>query len=133
MEDVSRLAQRGPFGRFSDAGHRLSDMVNNVVASHKPLELHGKWLAARLSDGQIDPAIYDSHKDAVSHQSDENLWLFMKIPVDGLSPQEAESYLQFNRQIRANGYRMPSPESHTEMPSTFRPKLWLPTNRRNGI
>ena len=111
MESKSRLASDpGPLGVYSDAARRLSDAVSLHMTVSKT-DAVGRWVASRLSDGWTDGSLYDTKRDAMRHTTVPELYCFVKIPFEGMNYQEAEIFLNYNRQLYDNGYRMPDPES----------------------
>jgi hypothetical protein len=118
--------------QYSDAARRLSDAVN-VHLLGQGTAVAGRWIAARLSDGGSDGVLYDTKADAVRHQLHEQLCCYVMIPLDGMSPRQAENYLRFNRQLYDAGMRITDPNAHTAMPMDprqYRSGLILPPPRK---
>lgn len=84
-----------------DAAKRLSDAVNlhiTVAISQGDIAgAYGKWVAAKLEDGSSDGALYDTKQQAVDHQSNPKICCYVKIPPDGMSVQDAWTFLKVNR------------------------------------
>jgi hypothetical protein len=95
-----------------DDAKRFADIVNGYVAFVNPDELHRKWLAVRLSDGGTDGTLYDSKRDAVRHQLDEFLCCYFSFRncMNGISPSDAQRYMEYNRLLYKGGARMPDPD-----------------------
>jgi hypothetical protein len=119
MNRVSSLVQANALGLYSDSARRLSDTVNLAVATDG-WNVFGFWMAARLSDGGTDGHMYPDKATAVRHQLHETQCAYLRVPPSGMSPQEAEIFLEFNRQLYANGHRMPDPGHHIEHGQTLR-------------
>lgn len=95
-----------------DDAKRFADIVNGYVAFVKPDELRRKWIAVRLSDGGHDGVLYDSKRDAVTHQLDEFLCAYFSFrnTYNGISARDANVFLNFNRMLYQGGARMPDPD-----------------------
>lgn len=119
MKRESALAQANALGLYSDSARRLSDAVNLAVAA-EGFAVFGRWMAARLSDGGTDGKTYPDKRTAVRFQLHEFQCAYLRIPPTGMSPQEAEIFLEFNRRLYDNGYRMPDPDHHIEHGQTYR-------------
>jgi hypothetical protein len=104
----------GPFGLYSDAARRASDMVTMHMLADREHAV-GKWVALRLSDGGSDGTLYNYRADAVRHQLHESLCCYLKIPPDGLTPRSAEIFLKFNRSAYDTGLRMTDPDCDREL------------------
>lgn len=70
----------------------------------------GRWVAIRLSDGGWDSTIYDFRHEAVKHQFHENLCAYVKIAPGGMTPKEANAFLDYHRKLYDAGFRLPDPE-----------------------
>lgn len=105
-----------------DAAQRMSDQISlHLVAQHDSWDAVGKWVAIRLSDGGSDGSLYDTRDDAIRHQLHEFQCCYVKIPPQGMPAKDALRYLQINRKLYDNGFRMTDPEGITM------PHVW-PTN-----
>lgn len=81
----------------------------------------GRWVAIRLSDGGSDGVPYDMRADAVRHQLHETQCCYVKVPPGGMTPKEADAFLEYNRTLYSAGFRMPDPEFNMPlMPLTAR-------------
>lgn len=95
----------------SDAAKRISDATMlHWVALHWACTKY--WVAFRLEDGRSpdNNTLYDSKRDAVRHQSDEFLSMYVKLHPGGHNVCETEAMLKFTRQAYLNGYRLPDPD-----------------------
>jgi hypothetical protein len=79
-----------------------------------------KWVAVRLADGSTDKALYDSKRDAVRHQADEQLCAYVCVPPTQLSVCSAEAFLSFTRRAYTAGFRLTDPDSRTGGPDVIR-------------
>jgi hypothetical protein len=103
----------------SDAAKRCSDEINLHLAA-LGFEAFRKWVAVRLADGGSDKALYDSKRDAVRHQADEQLCAYVCIPPTRMSVCSAEAFLSFTRRAYKAGFRLPDPDSRTGGPDVIR-------------
>lgn len=105
----------------SDAAKRCADIVNGYLSYVPADEIRTKWVAIRLADGGSDGNLYDSKQDAVRHQSDEKLCAYISYRncMGGITPLEAEKYLQWNRAAYDMGARLPDPDDKTGGPDLF--------------
>lgn len=107
----------------SGAARRCADVINGYLHSHPVDELRNSWIAIRLSDGGSDGTLYDSKRDAVRHQ----LWEFQCAYVSfrnlmgGITPLEAERFLDYNRRAYDAGFRLPDPDDVNGGPDLFLP------------
>jgi hypothetical protein len=110
-------------GIASDSAKRFADIVNGYLAFVPWDELKDKWLAIRLSDGGHDSTLYDSKLDAVTHQADEFLCVYFSFRnvAGGITPKDAEIYLEFNRKAYDAGFRLPDPDHKHGGPDLFMP------------
>jgi hypothetical protein len=97
---------------ISDEGRRCSDIVNQHVANFD----WNHWIAIRLSDGGSDGVLYDTRRDAVTHQLHETLCAYLLIPPTGISPRNAASYLATHRKIYDGGMRVVDPDREVILP-----------------
>lgn len=95
--------------RHSDAAKRASDAVNLHLGA-LGFEAARKWVAIRLSDGRSDGVLYDTRRDAVTHQAHEQLCAYVCITPSGMSVCSAESYLAFHRKAYDAGMRLTDPD-----------------------
>lgn len=119
MKRDSLIVQANALGLYSDSARRLSDHVNLAV-SVEGFNVFGRWMAARLSDGGTDGRTYESRSEAVRFQLHEFQCAYLRVPPTGMSAQEAEIFLEFNRRLYNNGYRMPDPNTHIEHGQTYK-------------
>lgn len=97
---------------YGDAAVRLSDLVNGAVAAG-----YGNrgWIAFRLDNGASNDHVYEDRDDAIADaQRDLNLvgsrCGFVKVPLDGMSPHAAASYMKFCRKLDEGGFRLQDPQ-----------------------
>lgn len=88
----------GPLGTFSDAARRASDTINNHLMVD-PMGNHKKVVAIRLSDGGSDGVVYDDVAAAANHQLHYKQCMYIRIPLSGMTPQEAEAMLNYHRRV----------------------------------
>jgi hypothetical protein len=79
----------------------------------------GRWVAAQLSDGKSDGAIYDTKADAIRHQLHEYQCAYVKVPADGMQAEHATRYLEVHRKLYAKGMRIADPDRSPIMPHTL--------------
>lgn len=94
----------------SDAARRCSDAVN-LHLSALGFDAIRRWVAIRLADGGSDGTLYDGKRDAVRHQSDEQLCAYVCIAPGGMNPCQAESFMRTNRSYYEAGFRLPDPDA----------------------
>jgi hypothetical protein len=88
---------RMPDGRHTDAAKRCADGVNLCIAA-RGTQAIGRWLAVRLTDGQVDATLYDHQADAVGAKWPyEREHCYLRIPRQWMTLCEAESFMRFNR------------------------------------
>lgn len=97
-------------GAHSDAARHASDAVNLHISAIG-FDAVGKWVAVALSDGKSDGTLYDSKRDAVRHQADEQLCAYVRIAPNGMSPCSAESFLATHRKMYRSGFRLADPDA----------------------
>jgi hypothetical protein len=98
-----------------DAGKNCADAVNLAVL----LGGTNRWIAVRLSDGKTDGSIYDTKSDAIRHQLHEYQCAYVKVPLDGMSIDHGERFLEVNRKLYDNGMRIADPDHAPIMPNTI--------------
>lgn len=104
----------------SDAAKRAADQINLHVSAvgHESFR---KYVAIRLSDGGSDGVLYDTRKDAITHQLHEQQCAYFRIPPFGqmAKPHEMESYLTTMRSLYDAGRRLQDPDE----PEIIRPLI----------
>ena len=99
----------------TDAAKRVSDGVNlHMLASDAGWawdNVKGRFMAFRLENGATDGVLYDSKRDAVRHQSDEMLCMYIKLHGGAMTVCEAEIMLKIHRQAYSNGFRLTDPDA----------------------
>jgi hypothetical protein len=108
------------FLKENDAAKRISDAVNMALVATK-FECVNKWLACTLEDGSCDHTIYDTRTAAIyTVMPYEDLYLFIQIPMEGMTERAALSYLRTCRKIaKTPGIKLTDPE-HVVNPMIFR-------------
>src|ERR1700761_237741 len=85
----------------SDAARRVSDTLNMHWSAALAMAnwdgIIGRWVAFSLSDGTGGMQLYDSKRDAVRHQSDENLFFYLCLVPGGMGICEAELQIRTYR------------------------------------
>lgn len=99
----------------TDPAKRISDATLLHWVAGK-WDTVGKWMAFKLQDGRSDNVLYDNKRDAVRHQSDEFLCMYVKLAPGGMNVCEAEAMLKFTRQAYNNGFRLPDPDARSGGP-----------------
>lgn len=84
------------------AAERLKDAVNMHLAA-QGAGAHGRYIAARLSDGRSDGSLYDSRADAARHQVDDPWCFYVKVNIGGMQTTEAWVVLMYARQAKRRG------------------------------
>jgi hypothetical protein len=97
-------------GRHTDAAKRISDAAILAWTFHGWDGTVGRWMAFSLEDGSTDHVIYDRKRDAVSHQSDEFKFLYLRLHPMGMPVCEAEIMLEFHRNAYKAGFRLADPD-----------------------
>jgi hypothetical protein len=99
----------------SDAAKRCADNVNVHYAANElgVWDAVGKWLAVRLSDGGTDQTAYDSKAEAVRHQPDEFLCVYIRLIGMRMDVCEAESFMETNRRLYDKGWRLADPDARS--------------------
>lgn len=102
----------------TDAARRFADGVNAICAFTKLEDRSHKWLAITLADGSVDSSLYPSKAQAIAHQSNEfhHAYICMDGVQGGLSPRDAQLWLDLHRHIYDNGGRLTDPHRDIIMP-----------------
>ena len=99
-------------GEDIDAAKRMAEIVNERLSWFPFSELVNKWMAFKLENGDSDKIMYDSRRECVRHQSQENLccyFTFRNCP-GGVQIRDAYLFMQFNRHAYSRGARMADPD-----------------------
>lgn len=99
-------------GPHSDSAKRASDAVNLHLAA-LGFAAFKKWVALRLQDGSSDGVLYDTRREAVVHQLDEQLCAYVRLPPTRMTPCSAEAFLKFTRDAYRSGFRLTDPDHRT--------------------
>jgi hypothetical protein len=91
---------------YSDAAHRCSDIITEAALAG----FTGWWIAIRMSDGGWDKSLYETRRVAIEHQFYEQFCCYVCVPPGGMTPKEAQNFLDYNRNLYDAGFRMPDPE-----------------------
>lgn len=115
------MKAKNPRENVSDAAKRCADIVNSYLHFIPADEIRNKYVAIRLSDGGSDGVLYDSKRDAVRHQSDEKLCAYVcyRNCMGGITPFEAQKFLDWNRAAYDMGARLPDPDDQHGGPDLF--------------
>jgi hypothetical protein len=93
----------------TDAAKRVHDAVNlHVLANDAGWAWEncvGKWMAFKLEDGSTDNVLYGTKRDAVRHQSDEFMCMYLRLSGGGMNICEAEIMLRMHRKAYSTGFR----------------------------
>lgn len=95
-----------------DAAKRASEIINERLTWFPFTVLSTKWMAFKLEDGSSDKVIYDSRRDAVRHQPNENqacYFTFLNTP-GGVQTRDMWLYMQFHRHAYMRGARLADPD-----------------------
>lgn len=91
--------------KVTDRGKRLAEAVRVARAAGG----EGRWIAARLSDGGTDGAVYDDRAAAVRHQLHETQCAYLKVPPAPMPDHEASGWLDLNERAYDAGMRLEDP------------------------
>lgn len=108
-----------------DVAKRTWEQIKNIAHHTTWDERIGAFLAIRLSDGQVDPTLYESKQAAVRHcKGNEQFYAFFSFrtaPAGFASPQEAAVFLAYHRMVYDQGGRLPDPDDKTGGPDMIMP------------
>ncbi|SRR5260221_2489235 len=96
-----------------DSAKRSYDIVRSYATFVDKDELRGKWVALRLADGSSDGTLYDSKRDAVRHQLDEQICAYFSYrnSINGFqNVKDAAVWLEFHRMAYDSGFRLIDPD-----------------------
>jgi hypothetical protein len=96
-----------------DSAKRMADIINERLTWFPFHELASKWMAFKLENGDSDKQMYDTRRDAVRHQVNENLccyFTFRNCP-GGVQLRDAWLYMQFHRHAYSKGARLADPDN----------------------
>lgn len=112
---------------ITDAGKRMSDLINGLMTFNKPWEIRHCWVAIRLSDGGFDGNLYATREEAINHQLDERFcayaWMGTFVGSKAKS-LDCQIFLEYHRQAYDNGMRLHEVKA---------PQLIMPTGAYDGI
>lgn len=97
----------------TDAGRRMSDLVNAMITFKTFEELSRGWMAIKLQDGDSDCVLYDTRAQAVKHVSNSKYYAFicMRQCMQGMDARDAQIYLNMCRHVYENGGDFTEPQS----------------------
>lgn len=108
----------------TDAAKRAFDIVRSYVTFVDYDTRIGSWVALRLEDGGHDGTLYPSKRDAIRHQSHEQLCAYFSYrgaPNGFDSARDAAAWLAIHRHFYANGGRLVDPDDAGGGPSLIIP------------
>jgi len=74
--------------------HRLADPIGSI----------GHWIAVHMGTGKSDHTLYDTRRDAVTHQGhNEQFYTYVQIVPSDMNQCQAESYIQGQRKLAQAG------------------------------
>jgi hypothetical protein len=101
----------------TDAGKRMSDMVNAMVTFKGWDELQNGYMAFRLDDGSSNGTLYDSYEDAIKYTDEQrHAYFCFRQAMGGANPKDCEIFLTYWRYARAAGVPVKIPEARRERP-----------------
>jgi hypothetical protein len=96
----------------TDAGKRMSDMINAMVTFKGWDELQNGYMAFSLADGSSNGTLYDTYDAAIKHTDEyRNAYFCFRQAMGGGNPKDCEIFLAFNRYAVAAGLPRKHPES----------------------
>lgn len=108
----------------TDAAKRAYDIARSYCAFvNYDTRIRG-WIAFRLEDGGSDGTLYDNKRDAIRHQSHEQLCAYFSYrgsPNGFATAKEAAVWLEYHRHIYARGGRTPDPDDAHGGPDIIMP------------
>jgi len=94
----------------TDAAKRVSDAVQ-LHFSIMGFDCARHWIACRLDNGKGGETLYDNKRDAIRHQLDEYLCMYVCLTGAPMSVCEAEILLATHRKAYDAGFRMADPDT----------------------
>lgn len=110
--------------RVTDAGKRMSEAIGLANVFHAWDERVHSWMAFSLANGETDHVLYPSKTEAAKHRSmpERYAYVFLRSMQGGMSPRDAELYLDFYRDAADKNMQMADP---------FAPQLIQPLARNS--
>src|SRR5262249_60846079 len=110
---------------ITDAAKRISEAISLAVVFRSWEERKTGWMAFALADGSTDHVIYPSKSEAIRHQSNEFLYLYVCLRgcITGMPPKDAQLFLEVHRDAYDHGLRLSEPEA---------PQLIFPLAKGSG-
>ena len=90
---------------YGDAAVRMAEEITTAYLNGYV----GGWIAVRLSDGGTDGHAYANKADAIKYQLNEFQCCYVKVPLAGMTPKMALTYLKIHRQLYDAGLRLADP------------------------
>lgn len=102
---------------ITDAAKRMSDIINGIIVAQPWEVVTRSWMAFQLVDGESNGELYDSLPAARRYQSDETrcCYVTLRSSPGGMTPREAQAYLDFHRSAYDAGFRMADPDAPDDM------------------
>lgn len=100
---------------ITDAAKRISDQINGRITFTQPDDLfHNPYMAFALEDGHTDGVRYPTKAETVRHQSNEYRYCYFsfRTAMAGVSPKDAQIFLDMHRHIYEQGGRLIDPEDY---------------------
>jgi len=83
--------------------HRLADPIGSI----------GHWFAPAIADGRSDNVLYDTRRDAVTHQHHNELYYcYVQIGPHDMNACQAESFIQTHRKLYQAGIKLTDRDHH---------------------
>jgi hypothetical protein len=117
MNRPPKCANHGVYGCsrcviVTDAGKRMADMINLMVAFKSWDELQNGYMAFRLDDGSSNGTLYDSYEDAIRFTDEtRHAYFCFRQAMGGANPKDCEIFLAFNRHVTEAGIPRKHPET----------------------
>lgn len=100
--------------QLRDAGRRAADIINAKYAVYDWSDLQNQYMAIRISDGGSDGVLYETFRDAVRHQINEQQCYyvcFRNLGPAGAVAREMSILLDFARKAYAAGIKFVDPDA----------------------
>lgn len=94
---------------IDDAALRVSDAMRAVIAAQPQDRKADLWMAFDFETGepfpnQSAPTVFEEKRDAVRHTTNRARdYMYLKVPLDDVSPRSAAVMLKLHRQMAAIG------------------------------
>jgi hypothetical protein len=96
------------FKKYSDDAKRIAD----EMTMHSVAGMSGFWACFDLQTGSPrDHTAYHTRREAVmAMRWDLDRTVYLEITPDGMTPKEAQAWLDWQRFLYSQGWRLPDPE-----------------------